>query len=233
MVLLSSYYISRLLFPVVGHFLQTLYQNTEDTKPNEPVQTICIEPQKLPFTLYANVLTSKPKKHKHVSSINLIPCPEKAEKIPDSSSNSADSISVLGLIMASVTLMLSLGSTWLVTRQREIGLELQKLESLRVREEMRLSLINYRLLAESELAKYSHQTWGTHASFIKLRPELELLASDNPVHRRNAKLKLSSHIGVGLRPQLPATFEYCIEIKHYLIFNRLAKSNETYCELFS
>lgn|GEM_PF-3023561 len=145
----------------------------------------------------------------------------------------ADTLAALSMIIAAVTLMLTLGTTWFVTRQKELEKllvehEKQKKESLK--------LIDLRLSAESEiLERYSRITKSPSAAAAQaafITPYLQLLRSSDPEIRQKAHRKLSPFFSLGVIGSYKHTAQYIEALKAYLLKYQLADKTNHFCDLF-
>jgi hypothetical protein len=147
----------------------------------------------------------------------------------------ADTIAVLGIVIAAVTLMLSLGTSSIATLQKRLQDAVMEIDDRTTREKTRNALIEHRLAVQFELLNYFRSTRGSEsatATVYYLMPAFELLSSEKEDHRRKAYWSLRSYIGRAIRDKVPATWRYCIEVEHYLLSNKLANEGHTHCGIF-
>lgn len=150
--------------------------------------------------------------------------------------SAADSITALSLVITAVTLMFSLGTSWFVQRQKELGESLEKIEKLRSREEAYLNLIELRLIAEQELLQFFAFQWNSNelaaTALVNVRLSLELLTTIEHQRRRDALQKLSGVIGPAYLYDLPNCRIYFQEVENYLLSNNIAQRGSTDCNPF-
>lgn len=248
LVVLCIYFLSRLIFPVLSQetslcaSVQTLFSKAPVPSSKTPaISNISAQQSGQPSSSTSSPDKQNDKKSAQsaIACVTDITSPHQSEIASPTDNNSTTtsaSISALSIVVALVTLILSLAGSWLTNSQKKLDSALQKAERTNHREDQRLNLIELRLITQGELLAYFLDVHGSRnmATTIvtNLMPYMELLASSDAERRRTAKDKLSPYIGRGVRADLPETWRYTIELEHYLITFKLAKRGETYCNLF-
>jgi hypothetical protein len=152
LLLLCIYFLIRLFCPIIS-LEPGLVTNNQSLFPTSAVATsLSLNP------LINNAPTQQVGKQKNIKPAitNSPPSQPKdaSSEAGHPTTTSADSISALSIVVAVVTLLLSLSTTWIANRQKELSHVLQELDDKNQREEMRLHLIELRLMAQSELLEY-------------------------------------------------------------------------------
>ena len=134
------------------------------------------------------------------------------------SPNTADTLSVLGVVVALVTLMLTLGSTHLAQKQRE-------LELLMVNEQKRQELEDLLIQAQVDVFEYflEQQPSVAAQNTIDCGLRLRLLQSSDETQRKAMSEKLSNLLGPGNSVRVPCVVQYVNEVKRLLASKELTR----------
>lgn len=124
--------------------------------------------------------------------------------------NPADTLSALAVVMAIVTIVLTMGSSFLLQKQKLLDEIHQKQSSL-------MELDRLRLVAVAELNNYWFVKNGAIAAekVTKHNILLSLLMSTESTHRKMASDEISRDIGYQNRSDFMAGFEYYCAVKKY------------------
>jgi hypothetical protein len=134
------------------------------------------------------------------------------------------SINVIAIVIAMVTLILTVGTSWFSQKQVEIA---QMMKDLEQRRELSELLVH----ARTDLLQGLSETIGSASILANegqlLAAQLELLQSPNEESRKRAFLSLKPFFGESVVGQYPHLLRYTIAC------SRLApKGAESYCDLF-
>lgn len=139
--------------------------------------------------------------------------PGSAEKPTDpiAAPNTADTLSALGVVVVLVTLMLTLGSTYLAEKQKE-------LEQLLGKERQRQTLEELLTQALVNLHEYflHNQPNVAAQDTLDCGLRLRLLQSSDEDQRGEMNVILSRRLGPGNAADLPHVVRYVAEVKRYL-----------------
>lgn len=192
--------------------------------PIVPVKQIC--KGELPRQLR---IPPKDKMATEVSIIVTMECQPKVEagalerpKEPIAQPNTADTLSALSVVVALVTLALTLGSTHLAQKQRE-------LEQLLGKERQRQLMEDLLTQAQVDVHEYfMGQQPSVAAQYaIDCGLRLRLLQSSDETQRKVMSEKLGNMLGPGNAAKIPRVVHYVAEVKRFLQANVLARGQHT------
>ena len=127
------------------------------------------------------------------------------------SSNAADVLSTLSLVIAVVTLLLTVGSTYLAARQEQLA---KLIDRDHQRDRLQLALVR----AQAELLPFFKAAGAPDPVEAAALVGAQLACLRTPLHqqRRDICLQIASYLGPSAKAALPETGRYIMELENWI-----------------